>query len=496
MKLSELARGLEVLRSNGDLSVDISRLSFDSRNVGNGCLFFAVPGFKADGHDFAAAAVRAGAAALVTGRWLEGMAVPQLQVPQVRRTMAAAAAVFHGNPASRLTTIGVTGTNGKTTTTFLLDSILRAAGLGTALIGGVIYRILDKSREAPRTTPEAIELQRLLAEAVGAGADAVTMEVSSHGVELHRTDCLAFDVAVFTNLSRDHLDLHADMEAYYRVKRGLFLPEERGGCADSRITVGEPLPVINIDDVYGQRLLEDVGRTPVTFGLSEKALVHAGEVIYSGWETRMNLVVPEGTAAVRLALPGEFNLHNTLAAAAAAVALGIRLDAIVSGLDEARGAPGRFERIDVEAPFRVILDYAHNEDGLQRVLETARNITSGRLITVFGCPGERDREKRPGMGEIAGSLSDLAILTTDDCYGEPAGAILDAVEIGLRRSGGDYRTIPDRREAIEYALEHAADADTVLVAGKGHEQFQIMEDGPHPFSDRDVIIAAASTLQG
>lgn len=492
MRLSKLTSGLRIERQDAEASLEIDGLAYDSRRVKQGELFFAVPGFKSDGHGYLAEAAAAGATAAVTERWVDAAGMAQVQVPDVRNAMAAMANTFYGDPASKLRTIGVTGTNGKTTTTFLVDSILRAAGLKTALIGGITYNILDRSEAASRTTPEAIDLQRLLAEAVRLEVDAVTMEVSSHGIELARTDCLGFDVAAFTNLSHDHLDLHGDMEAYYQVKRRLFIHGGDGGCSALEGGPSEPRPVINIDDLHGRRLAGEVSREPVSFGLAADASVRAGDIVYSGWRTRMSISVPEGTAELQLNLPGEFNLHNTLAAAGVAVALDLSLEAIVTGLEDARGAPGRFERLEVDVPFRVVLDYAHNEDGLRRVLTTARNITPGRLITVFGCPGERDRDKRPGMGRIAASLSDLAILTTDDCYEEPPARILADVEAGLWDSGGDFRIIADRREAIEFALEAATGRDTVLVAGKGHEQVQRMPDGAHPFSDRKVIMDAVA----
>lgn len=486
MKLSQLISNLEVVRRDAETSIEIGGLAYDSRSVREDDLFFAVPGFKTDGHDFISSAAGAGAAAAVTQNWRRDAAIPQIQVPDVRRAMAAVAFNFYANPASKLKTIGVTGTNGKTTTTFLIDSILSAAGIEAALIGGVLYRVGDHVEDAIRTTPEAIDLQLLLAQAAGEGAEAAIMEVSSHGIDLARVDCLEFDIAVFTNLTRDHLDLHGEMGDYFQVKRRLFKRADDGGCAAVDVVLADPVAVLNIDDPYGRRLAEEL-REPVTYGLADDAMVRAELINYSGWQTGISLVTPAGEVAVELKLPGEFNVYNALAAVSAAYAMRIPLADIVTGINSFHGAPGRFERIATNAGFQIILDYAHNEDGLESVLKAARKIGKGRLITVFGCPGERDREKRPGMGRIAGTLSDLAVLTTDDCYGEPPKAIMDAVERGLREAGGEYRLIEDRRNAIEFALATASAEDTILVAGKGHERVQIMKDGPHPFSDRDVI---------
>lgn len=495
MRLSQLISRIEVVRHDADPEIEIGGLCYDSRSVARDDLFFAVPGFKADGHMFIGDASRAGAAAIITQHWQEGLELPQIQVPAVRRAMAAIASIFYRDPSSRLTTIGVTGTNGKTTTTFMIDSILDAAGVKAVLLGGIVYRLPERSEDATRTTPEAIDLQRLLDAATGEGAAAATMEISSHAIELSRTDCLNFDVGVFTNLTREHLDLHGDMEAYYKTKRKLFRGGKEGGCGvlDSRMV--EPKPVINIDDGYGRRLEKELDRPAVTFGFGSRAMVRAAEVDYFDRGTRWNLITPSGSSVIELRQPGEFNLYNALAAASTAIALELPQDAVAEGLHTFAGAPGRFEEIDTGAGFRVILDYAHNEDGLEKVLRAIRETSAGRLITVFGCPGERDRDKRPVMGHIAGELSDLSVLTTDDCYGESPARIMAAVREGLEESGGEHRMFEDRRKAIRYALHAAENGDTVLVAGKGHEKVQILPDGAHAFSDREVIGELIAQLQ-
>ena len=485
MKLSQVLSGIAVRRRMAAPESEIRAIIYDSRQAAAGSLFFAVPGFKVDGHGFAAGALRRGAAAVVTERWLEGIG-PQVQVDNVRLAMAAAAANFYRQPSRRLKIAAVTGTNGKTTTTFLLDSILRAAGKLTGLVGGIEYRVAGRGAPAKRTTPEAPDLERILAEMVDAGVEFATIEASSHGVDLYRTACIDFSVAVFTNLTPDHLDLHSDMESYFQTKRRLFLPRaDEAGCLERE---RPPRAAINIGDEYGRRLFKELGpdRT-LSFGLDESADVHAREVTRRRWGTDFMLVTPAASAPVSLRLPGRHNLENALAAAAGGLQLDVAPEAIATGLFSLESVPGRLEPIETGAPFDVIIDYAHNEDGLKRSLLAARELASGRLIVVFGCPGERDRDKRPKMGRVAGALSDLAILTTDDCYGEPPGQILDEAETGLAASGKPYLRIADRRQAIAAALAEAGPGDLVLVAGKGHETTQILAGGPVPFSDHEVV---------
>lgn len=491
MKLSEVLSHVDAIRQDANPGTEITGIAYDSRRVRPGYLFAAVTGFKADGYDFIPQARENGVAAVLCERWLEGAGIPQIQTASVRRSMALAAANFYGHPSRKMKAIGVTGTNGKTTTTYLIDSILRASGLRTGLLGGIEYRMGDESVPATRTTPESIDLQEMLAHMAAAGVDAVTMEVSSHGIDLFRVANVDFDVAVFTNLTREHLDLHEDMENYFLAKRRLFVGN-LANLADAQTSQvsqsggKRPLAVVNVDDRYGRRLAEELGDV-IGFGLYTGADVTAANIKINGWETSFDLVMPSGMASVRLQLPGTHNLFNALSAAGAAHALGVAPQLAANGLQSVHGVPGRFELVDVETPFKVVVDYAHNEDGLSRSMATAGDLTENRVIVVFGCPGERDRDKRPEMGRIAGSLSHLAILTTDDCYGEPPEQILDEAEPGLMESGGKYLRIPDRRRAIETALEAAGPGDTVLIAGKGHETRQIMAAGPVPFNDAEVV---------
>ncbi|MFA6001226.1 MAG: UDP-N-acetylmuramoyl-L-alanyl-D-glutamate--2,6-diaminopimelate ligase [Thermoleophilia bacterium] len=490
MRLSELLAGARIIRQSADSSPKITGLAIDSRKVKPGYLFAAINGFKIDGHRFIPEASRAGAAAVLTERWVDDLTIPQVQTPSVRQAIALAAASFYDNPSEKLTLIGVTGTNGKTTTTYFIESILRAAGKKTGLLGGIEYRLGEETMPATRTTPEAIDLESMLARMVDLKVDTATMEVSSHGIDLYRVAYLNFAVAVLTNLTREHLDLHQDMEVYYQTKRRLFNAgiDERG----KGLPVRAPYAVINTDDEYGRRLAmelsDETGRRILTYGLGIDSDVHAKNIERSGWKTSFDLVTPSEEVRVVMNIPGDFNLYNALAAAAAACTLGISIELISKGIAAFTGAPGRFELVDTNMPYRVIVDYAHNEDGLAKAISAARSLTSGRVIVVFGCPGERDREKRPGMGKISGTLADLAILTTDDCYDEPPEQILDETEPGLRESGGDYLRIADRRSAIRSALETAGKGDIVLIAGKGHETRQIMASGPLPFNDKDIVL--------
>ena len=490
MRLSELLPGAKIIRQTADSSPEITGLAIDSRKVKPGYLFAAINGFKIDGHGFIPQASEAGAAAVLTEHWVDDVTIPQIQTTSVRQAIALAAASFYKNPSERLTLIGVTGTNGKTTTTYLIESILRAAGKKTGLLGGIEYRLGEDATPATRTTPEAIELQAMLAEMVKLKVDTVTIEVSSHGIDLYRVAYLKFAIAVLTNLTREHLDLHQDMEVYYQTKRRLFTARIEGG--EKALSEHMPFAVINTDDEYGRRLAaeltDEAGQRLLTYGLDINSEVHAKNIERCGWKTSFDLVTPSEEVRVVMNLPGDFNISNALAAATTAYALGISTAPIIEGIASFRGAPGRFELVDANMPYQVIVDYAHNEDGLVKAITTARSLTSGRVIVVFGCPGERDRNKRPGMGRITGTLADLAILTTDDCYTEPAERILDETEPGLRKSGGDYLRIVDRRSAIRTALESAGEGDIVLIAGKGHETRQIMSSGPVPFNDKDTVL--------
>ncbi len=495
MRLDEVASVVGGARVMGDGSVAVADLAYDSRKVGEGTLFFCFPGEKADGHDFAAGAVEAGAAALVVERELD-LAAPQVVVADARAAMAPVAARFHGDPTAQLRIVGVTGTNGKTTTAFLVREILEAAGIRTGLLGTVKQVVAGAEEGVERTTPEAIDLQATLRRMLDGGDRACAMEVSSHAMALHRADAIHWQVALFTNLTQDHLDFHADMEDYFLAKRKLF-------------EAGPKTAIVNVDDPYGRRLAEEF--ECVTFSAEgAPADYSAREVSFdaggAGFRVLAGLEHPymegkrpvNGEVAVRTGLPGHFNVANALGALAAAEAVGVAREDAVAGLARAARVPGRFEPIDEGQGFAVLVDYAHTPDSLENVLRAARRLTGGRLISVFGAGGDRDRDKRPKMGRAGAELSDLAIVTSDNPRSEQPEAIVAEVLAGADPAGGGgVEVVVDRRAAIASALGVAGPGDTVVIAGKGHEQGQEFEGGRKvPFDDREVAREELRKLGG
>ncbi len=459
----------------------VTDLVYDARAVTPGALFVCVPGSRADGHDFAEAAVERGAVALLVERPLD-LPVPQLLVPDARTAMALAADAFFGRPTRELEVAGVTGTNGKTTTAFLLYSILAAAGRRPGLLGTVEMRVGGERRAVTRTTPEAIDLQRTFREMLDAGDRSCAMEASSHGSELKRLLGTRFSALVFTNLSQDHLDLHGTMEAYYDAKRRLFTEPNVDGA--------RPPAAVNLDDEHGRRLADELrglGVRLLTFGLSGEADLRPDELELTPARTSLRI----RGLRVRPRLRGRFNVENVLGAIAAARLLGIEDEAIVRGVEHVAGVPGRFEALDEGQPFAVVVDYAHTPEALANVLEEARRLATGRVLCVFGCGGDRDRAKRPLMGEVVSLLADRAIVTSDNPRSEDPLAIVEEIVAGM---GGDYEVEPDRASAIARAVEEAADGDVVVIAGKGHEQGQEFADRTIPFDDRDVARDALRRL--
>jgi UDP-N-acetylmuramoyl-L-alanyl-D-glutamate--2,6-diaminopimelate ligase len=489
MELGELLRASGVAAElRGDGSVEIRDLAYDSRRVGHGTLFFCFAGERTDGHDFSAAAVEAGASALLVERPLE-IDVPQAQVEDARTAMAPIAATFNGDPTSELTVIGITGTNGKTTTAFLVRHLLEAAGRRCGLLGTVQRVVGGRVEEVERTTPEAIDLQRTFNRMLEAGDEFCAMEVSSHALVLHRADAIHFAVKAFTNLSQDHLDFHADMEDYFEAKRLLFSGE--GGAPMLELEGG--ISVVNLDDPYGRRLAEDLscgsGGDCLTYSAAGgEADLSARDVSFDAAGSRFGCVTPEGPIDVRIPLPGDFNVANALAALAVAHVLGLDLGHAAAALASVEQVPGRFESIDEGQPFAVIVDYAHTPDSMENVLAAARRLTSGRLISVFGAGGDRDREKRPLMGRAGAELSDVAVVTSDNPRSEDPAAIIVQIEAGIGEGApAEVVVEQDRRAAIALALARAGEGDTVVIAGKGHEQGQEFEEGRKvPFDDRDV----------
>lgn len=478
MELDALIRALAPSEVTGARPVEIGDLAYDSRGVTKGALYFCVPGERVDGHDLAWEAIERGAVALVVERPLE-VSVPQVVVSDARAAMAVAADVFFGEPTKELEVAGVTGTNGKTTTAFLLQAMLDAAGRTPGLVGTIEWIVGGEHRPAPFTTPEAIDLQRLFREMLDAGDRSVAMEASSHGSAFRRLDRVRFDALVFTNLSQDHLDLHGTMDNYFQAKRRLF-------------TGSQPPPAaVNVGDEWGRMLaseLVDVHRAPlVTFGLDDAAEVRPDGLKLSTHGSRFRAAGIE----IETPLLGLFNVENVLGAVAAGLLLDLDEGAIAAGIAGVSGVPGRFEAVDEGQPFAVIVDYAHTPDSLETVLRAARGLGEGRVIVVFGAGGDRDRGKRSLMGRVAVELADVVIVTSDNPRSEEPVAIIADV---LQGTGVDVEMDPDRRTAIERAIGLAEAGDVVIIAGKGHEQGQEIAGAVHPFDDRAVARDALAAL--
>ena len=458
-------------------AVDVTALAFDNRAVRPGTLFFCVPGFTRDGHDFADDAVERGAVALVVTRPL-GLGVPEVRVDDMRAAMARAAARFHGDPTAELAVVGITGTSGKTTTTHLVRHLLESAGWPCGLLGGVTSVVGGEERPAVRTTPEAIDLQATLRAMLDAGDRACAMEVSSHALELRRVDGVRFAVAAFTNLSQDHLDFHPDMAAYFAAKERLFREFEVG------------VPVVVVDDDWGRRLAASVTGA-VTVSLDGEADWRAVALRAGLDGTAFTVRSPLGEAEVALPLRGRFNAANALVALASGAALGLPLDAMAHALGTARAVPGRVQAVDEGQEFAVLVDYAHKPGALEKVLASAREVADGRVVVVFGAGGDRDAAKRPVMGAIAARMADAVIVTSDNPRSESPEAIVDAIMAGVPAGSFHVKRVIDRRAAIGEAIAGARPGDVVVVAGKGHEQGQEFAGGrKEPFDDVEVARAA------
>ena len=471
MTLSELMEG------GGAPEVEITDLAYASDRVSAGALFFCVPGFRSDGHDHAPAAVARGAAALVCERRLS-LGVPEVLVPDVRAAMGAFAARFFGHPTRELRVVGITGTNGKTTTAFLVRGLLEAGGVQTGLLGTVKSVIAGREEPVERTTPEAIDLQRLCRRMLDGGDAACAIEVSSHALELRRADGIRFAARVFTNLTHDHLDFHPTLEHYFLAKRRLF--------------EGPGASIVNFDDAYGRRIVEEVAGA-TTFAIDAPADYRALEVSFDTAGSSFACETPDGRIDLTTRLPGRFNVENALAAVAVARTFDVDTATIASALAAAERVPGRFEPVDEGQGFAVLVDYAHTPDSLDNVLRAARTLTTGRVHVVFGAGGDRDRAKRPLMGRVAAALSDRAIVTSDNPRSEDPDAIVDEVMIGAP----DAEREVDRARAIALAIETAAPGDVVVIAGKGHEQGQELAGGRKlPFDDVAVAREALRAALG
>lgn len=504
--LKRLIEGLEIIGPGSGLDTPVSGICYDSRQAEKGSLFVCVQGNRADGHDFIEDAVSRGAVAVVAQtRIPSGLAAGFVRVRDSRAALAAISANFYDHPASRLDLIGITGTNGKTTTSLLVESILRSAGFNPGVVGTLAYKWAGKQIQAPMTTPESLDLQRLLYSMLQDGVSHVVMEVSSHALALGRVAGCQFRTGVFTNLSQDHLDFHSTMEEYFAAKKLLF-----SSCLAPRLSAA----VVNEDDGYGRRIIENgtcaakiigySGTVPAAPRKAKGGLVFAEQVRFTpkGISTKIN--TPQGPIRIDSPLLGRLNLYNILAAVSAAVSLDISPKAIEEGIGTISHVDGRLERIAIpdRYGFQVVVDYAHTPDAMEKALSCLREITKGRLIAVFGCGGDRDRGKRPIMGRVAADLADLLIITSDNPRSEPPDDIIDEIEAGVKRAGipalgsdaelpalpgrGYFREV-DRRKAIELAMRLARPGDMIFIGGKGHETYQIVGTTRHSFDDRLVV---------
>jgi UDP-N-acetylmuramoyl-L-alanyl-D-glutamate--2,6-diaminopimelate ligase len=484
MTFRELLEGAEVLEQMGNPAV--SGLEYDSRRIRPGDAFVAMRGESSDGNQFIERALASGAVAVVSDSTSEKprAATAWARVPHGRRALARLSANFYRRPAERLATTGITGTNGKSTTAFLVEAILHSAGRKDALIGTIEYHVAGKVLPAPHTTPESLDLNRIFADALANGATDVVMEVSSHALAQQRVFGIPFDVAIFTNLTRDHLDYHHTMDEYFGAKKVLF-----EGCG----TEPPRVAVINIDDDHGLKLTQfsrKKGSDVLTYGLS-KGDFCAAKLDITPTGTRFDLITPKDTIPLFSPLLGKVNVYNILAASAAAYARNCTPQEISRGISALTRVPGRFERIDCGQPFTVVVDYAHTDDALRNLTALAREFMrqsgrKGRVITLFGCGGDRDRAKRPLMGEAAGRGSDFVVLTSDNPRSEDPVAIINDALVGLQRSGTKYKVQSDRKAGIVFAIGEAKPGDIVLLAGKGHEKVQVTKDGSVPFDDGQV----------
>ena len=478
MTLEQILRGVKLRREIPEnlRGIEVRGLEYDSRRVEPGFLFFAFPGSRADGREFAQTAMDKGAVAVASelgapgdfrGKWIE--------VEHGRKALAQASRSFYGAPDERLGLTGVTGTNGKTTTAFLIDSILRAAGKVTALVGTIEYRLAGEVRTAVNTTPESLDLYRIFHELEQRGGTHATMEVSSHALALRRTYGITFHTAVFTNLTRDHLDFHGDMETYFAAKKLLFAAE------------GAPAPawaVINHDDPYGRQI--ETSSEVLRYGFEEGADLRASRIEMSFEGLRFELEYRGQCTPIRSPLAGRINVYNILAACGAALTYGLDWGTMARGVADCRRVPGRFESVDEGQPFLLVVDYAHTDDALRSVIAVARELDPKRVITLFGCGGDRDRSKRPLMGMAAGQSSDFVVLTSDNPRSEDPLDIMNDALVGLRRFDVPHVVEPDRAKAIRAAIEKARPGDIVILAGKGHETYQVLKDCVIHFDDREV----------
>ena len=483
MKLMEVFTDVPDVTFTGPVDVQVNGIRYDSRRVQDGDLFAAIRGENFDGARFIPDAVVRGARVFLAEKGtstVEGCTL--VQTSRVRHALALASRNFFGDPSSRISVVGITGTNGKTTTSYLVHGICESSGIRAGLIGTVQYLVGGQVISAARTTPESPDLNSHLSAMIDAGVKACIMEVSSHALTLERTTGLRMAVAAFTNLTREHLDFHRDMEDYYCAKSRLSMEGDVGGR------------VVNLDDAFGRRLTEEIGAGVLTYGLKGGDIHPAGKLAFGEWGSRCTLSTPWGKVPIDSPLPGRFNLSNIMTAVGVCGLLGLAPAQIAEGILKVQRVPGRFERVDRGQPFSALVDYAHTPDALENLLQNVREITTGKVLTVFGCGGDRDRTKRPLMGAVAARLSDLVFVTSDNPRSEDPECIIDEIMDAFERVPDHVSRISDRRSAISAAVIRCSPGDTLVVAGKGHENYQMIGGRVIPFSDVDEVAAAIERL--
>ncbi|WP_069650158.1 UDP-N-acetylmuramoyl-L-alanyl-D-glutamate--2,6-diaminopimelate ligase [Caloranaerobacter ferrireducens] len=479
MKLTDLIKGLEIEKYSGDLDIEISKIVYDSRKAVNDCVFVAIEGYKTDGHNYVSQAISNGAKAVILQKDINiSENVVKILVKDTRCSLARISSNFYKNPSKKLELIGITGTNGKTTTTYLIKSIMEKAGKNVGVIGTIGNVINGKVVKAKNTTPESLDLQEFFSLMVEENIESCVMEVSSHSLELKRVEYCDFNVGIFTNLTPEHLDFHKDLQSYMAAKVKLFYKTR-------------DYNIINIDDEYGRKIKDIIQKleTPIlTYGIESKADITAHNIEFYASGVKFNLITPSGSIDIRLNIPGKFSVYNALAAASCGIAYNIKLEDIKKGLEAVKGVDGRFEVVPTNTDFSVIIDYAHTPDGFKKVLSTIDQFAKGRKIIVFGCGGDRDKVKRPKMGEIASHYCDICIITNDNPRTENPIEIINDILKGIKNEECEYVVIEDRREAIRYALEIARKDDVILLAGKGHETYQIIGNEVLPFDEKKIVL--------
>lgn len=475
MELKKLLGNVSYKVLQGNPAVEVNNIAYDSRKISAGAVFVCVTGFSVDGHKFAPLAEKEGASALICEHMPEGIGseITVIQVGNSREVLALMAVCYYDEPSAKMSLIGVTGTNGKTTTTYLMKSVLDRMGKKVGVIGTIENRIGDKVLPTERTTPESKELQELLNTMFEECVSHVVMEVSSHSLDLHRVLGIGFEIAIFTNLTQDHLDYHKTMDQYKEAKAKLFERAKKS--------------VINLDDAAGSFMKDKAKGQVLTYGIEKDADLKAQDIVISDQGTAFSLTWENKQYDLQLRTPGRFSVYNALGAIGACLHLGISMEDIISGLEENEGVAGRFQTVRSKKGYQAVVDYAHTPDGLDNILKTTREFVKGRIITIFGCGGDRDKTKRPIMGEIAGNASDYCIITSDNPRTEDPLAILNEVEAGVKKTGCVYEKISDRREAILQGAKLAKAGDVIIIAGKGHENYQVFKDGTIHFDDMEEI---------